>query len=131
MYSRIKRTFFAWNMACISPAAYTRNIAHAKICPSGYHRISVIQSNRKCHWAMGESRALSAKPGHYHVLIDELPYSDEEGFLGFWTIKLTIIKCAGKNQYFVVDWSRRVSSPVKSQLTCGLFLHYPWFSVYG
>jgi len=48
-----------------------------------YHRISVIKSNRKCPLAMGESRALSAKAGHYHVLIDELPSSDEEGFLGF------------------------------------------------
>jgi len=29
-------------------------------------------------------------------------------FLRFWTIKLTFITFACKNQYFVVDWSRRV-----------------------
>jgi len=65
-----------------------------------YHWISVIQSNRK--WST--------------VLIDELPsiyhtYRQttfwRRRFLRFWTIKLTFITFACKNQYFVVD-SRRV-----------------------
>jgi len=34
-------------------------------------------------------------------------------FLRFWTIKLTFITFASKNQYFVVDWSRRVFSGEK------------------
>ena len=34
-------------------------------------------------------------------------------FLSFWTIKLTFITFACKNQYFVVDWSRRVFAGVK------------------
>ena len=43
-----------------------------------------------------------AKVRRSTVLIDELPSSD------VWTVKLTFITFACKNQSFVVDWSRRV-----------------------
>jgi len=59
IYSLTSRTFLPgiWPVFCL-------RLIHATY-PEGqsfrmsYHRISVIQSNRKCHLAMGESRALS------------------------------------------------------------------------
>jgi len=41
-----------------------------------YHQISVIQSNRKCHLAMGESTTI-------YRIYRRTSFSDEEDFLGF------------------------------------------------
>ena len=66
-----------------------------------YHRISVIQSNRKCHLTMGESTTI------YHTY-RWTSFFGRRRFLRFWTIKLNFITFAFKNQYTAIDWSRRV-----------------------
>jgi len=84
-----------------------------------YHRISVIQSNCKCHLAMGESRALSClcqismTSTTIYRTYRQTSFFRWRRFLRFWTIKLTFITFACKNQYFVVDSSGRVFTSEK------------------
>jgi len=95
-----------------------------------YHRISVIQSNRECHLAMGESRALSRPcqnsmaPTTIYRTCRRTSFFRRRRFLRFWTIKLTFITFACKNHYFMVDWSRR-ASPVKRSIDLRLIRDLP------
>jgi len=106
IYSLISRTFLPgiWPVFCLRLIRATYPEGQS-FCMS-YHRISVIQSNRKCHLAMGESTALSRT-------YRRTSFFRRRRFHRFWTIKLTFITFACKNQYFVVDWSRRVFTSEK------------------
>jgi len=88
-------------MACNLPAAYTRNISRGLSFRMSYHRISVIQSYRKWHLAMGESTTI-------HRTWRRTSFFRWRRFLRFCTMKLSFITFACKYQYFLVDWSRRV-----------------------
>jgi len=106
-------------VACILPAAYMRNIPRGRSFCMSYHRIAVIQLNRKSYLAMGESRALSClcqnsmTPMTIYCTYRRISFFRWRRFLRFWTIKLTFITFACKNQYFVVDWSHRVFTSEK------------------
>jgi len=66
-----------------------------------YHQISVIQSNCKC-------QKMKMTPMTIYRTYRRTSFFRRRWFLKFWTIKLTLITFACKNQYFVVDCSRRV-----------------------
>jgi len=100
VYSLISRIFLPaiWPVFCLRLLRAT--YPERQSFRMSYHLISVIRSNRKCHLAMGESRALYRTYRRTSFFRRRFPR--------FWTIKLTFITFACKNQYFVVGWSRRV-----------------------
>ena len=100
IHSLISRTFFTWNMACILPAACTRNI------PRGtrwWH--SLDRCSRPRPWRM---KKMKMTPTTIYRTYRRTSFFRRRRFLRFWTIKLTFITFACKNQCFVVDWSCRV-----------------------
>jgi len=114
VYTRLLAALFLpgiWPVFCLRliRATYPERQSFRMSC----HLISVIQSNRTCHLAMGESRALSCPcqnsmtPTTIYRAYMRTSFFWRR-FLRFWTIKLTFITFACKNQYFVVDWPRRV-----------------------
>ena len=113
IYSLDSRTFLPgiWLVFCLRLIRAT--YPEEQSFRMSYHWISVIQSNRKCHLAMGESRTLSCLCQNsmtpttiYRTCIRSSFF--RRRFLRFWTIKLIFITIACKNRYFVVDWSHRV-----------------------
>ena len=114
VYSLIRRTFLPgiWPIFCLRLIRAT--YPEGQRFRMSYHRISAIQSNCKCHLTMGESRALSRPcqnsmaPTTIYRTYRRTSFFRQRRFLRFWTIKLTFITFACKNQYFVVDWSHRV-----------------------
>ena len=74
IYSLISRNFYPGILEVFCLRLIRATHPEGQSFRMSYHRISVIQSNRKCHLAMGETRALYR---------DELPSSDEKGFSGF------------------------------------------------
>jgi len=101
VYSLIRRTFLpgTWPVFCLRLIRET--YPEGQSFRMSYHRISVIQSNRKCHLAMGESTTI-------YRTYRRTSFFWRRRFLRFWTIKLTFITFACKIQYLVVDWLRRV-----------------------
>jgi len=102
IYSLISSTFFTWNMACILPAAYTRNIP--KTAWNSLEDCMIQKSFKNCSisnsldgteddilWTDVRDDTHDTDEEHEDdtyerrstVLIDELPSSDEEDFLGF------------------------------------------------
>jgi len=51
-----------------------------------YHRISAIQSNRKCHLAMGESRALKMTPTTIYGTYRRTSFFRRRRLFIFWTV---------------------------------------------
>jgi len=108
IYSLISRTFLPgiWAVFCLRLIRAT--YPEGQSFRMSYHRISVIQSNRKCHLAMGETRAL-------YRAYRRTSFFRRRRFLQFWTIKLTFITFAWKiNILWLID--RAGSSAVKRSI---------------
>jgi len=103
--SKLKKKdyLFIWNMACILPAAYTRNITRGikfshDLSPNFSHPVEPQMpfGYGGNQGAIGESRALPRT-------CRRTSFFRRRRFLWFLTIKLTFITFASKIQYFVVD----------------------------
>jgi len=118
IYSLISRTFFTSNRPVFCLRLIRATYPEGQSFRMSYHRISVIQSNRKCHLAMDESTTI-------YCTYRRTSFFRRRRFLRFWTIKLTFITFACKNQYFVVNWSRRVFTGEKVNWTAA----YSWITL--
>jgi len=132
IYSLISRTFLTWNMACILPAACTRNIPRGtkfmhELSRNVLSAIALAEQKMTLSgqmFAMAPMTQMKMTPTTIYRTYRRTSFFWRRRFLRFWTIKLTFITFACKiNILWLID--RTGSSPVKRSIDLRLIRELP------